>query len=70
MSRAPWIDKAERLIASLSLDAYRTANPIPRKRHKPYTIPPLARELVECIGTNDEHRAKRLFLSYDGLNAI
>ncbi len=69
----PWREKANRLIANLSMMAYREANyrnGKKLKRHVPYSIPALASQLVECLNKNDEHQAKALFLSYDGLNAI
>lgn len=75
MKRFAWRDKAERLIGTLSQQAYHDANApkhgrLWRKRHVPYSVPQLAKDLVECLNTNDEHRAKALFLSYDGMKAI
>lgn len=31
------------------------------KRHRPYTIPADAEELVDCLGEDDEQRAKAIF---------
>jgi hypothetical protein len=71
---APWRIKADRLIFKLSQQSSRQAQRSPRgaryKRHHQYSVPDLARQLVECLNTNDEHRAKALFLSYDGMKAI
>lgn len=66
----PWAEKANRIISKLCLQAYREANPIKRKKHRPYVVPSLAQELVECLDTDDELRAKRLFLSYEGIKAV
>lgn len=66
----PWAEKANRIIAAVCADAYRAANPTPRKRHRPYHVPDIARDLVDCLNTDDEQRAKSLFLSHDGLNAL
>jgi hypothetical protein len=75
MKRFAWRDKAERIIGTLSQQAYHDANAPKhgrpwRKRHVPYSIPQLAKDLVECLNTNDEERAKALFLSYDGMKVI
>jgi hypothetical protein len=71
---APWRIKADRLIFKLSRQSHQQAQRRPGggsyKRHHPYAVPDLARQLVECLNTNDEHRAKALFLSYDGMKAI
>ncbi len=69
----PWKEKANRLISNLSHQAWKEANfrnGKQLKRYVPYTIPPLARELVECLDTDNEERAKALFMTYDGLAAI
>lgn len=65
-----WREKANYMIAKLSLGAYKRENPVPGKKHKPYAIPELAADLVVCLDDNDEVRAKSLFLSYDGLKAL
>jgi len=69
----PWEKKAHRIVYSLCLQSYRQANyrrGRKLKRHHPYTVPYLASELVECLGTGDEEKAKALFLSYNGMKAI
>ena len=66
----PWVEKANRLIAIASLDAYRKANPHPRKKHRPYTIPVIADDLVRCVKTDNELEAKRIFLSYEGIELL
>jgi hypothetical protein len=65
----PWQQKADRLIGEYCLAAWREANPIGRKRHKPYSVPEVAQELAECLDTNDELRAKQLFqlLAFGGV---
>ena len=65
-----WQGKANRIISILSLHAFKEANPKPNRKAKFYRMPDLASELVECLNTDDEIRAKALFLSYDGLKAI
>lgn len=69
-----WKDKAHRIIGNLSRQSYLAANRLSngtmRKRHVPYVIPELAQDLIACLNTNDEHKAKAIFLSYDGLKAI
>lgn len=66
-----WRGKAEKIIAELSRQSYEQANRLPsgqlRKKHVPYSTPTMAQDLVECLNTHDEERAKALFLSYDGL---
>ena len=68
-----WRDKAHRLIENLCWASYLQANTRKDgrryKRHHPYTSPALADELVQCLGNDDEVGAKKLFLSYDGINA-
>lgn len=37
-----------------------------RKRHVPYSVPQAAQDLIDCIKTNNEERAKAIFLfNYD-----
>ena len=61
-----WRDKAHRRIGELCLQAYRQANQLPngmfRKKHVPYTVPVEASTLVKCLDTNDEERAKSIFV--------
>lgn len=68
MQTATWREKAHRVIGQLAHAAYEKANRLPngrlRKRHVPYALPEVARALVECLGTDDEARAKGIFL-YD-----
>ena len=70
----PWIDKANRIIKTLSEKSYRDANIMKngrkRKIYVPYSIPELAENLVQCISEGKEMRAKALFLSYDGMKSI
>ncbi len=57
-----WQDKAHRLIAEAAIVAWRQAGNGPGKRHRPYSIPPIASALVKALGADDEHAAKALFL--------
>lgn len=65
----PWRHKAQRLIAAMCHMSYTKANTRPDgthyRRHRPYSVPVLAEELLACLNTNDEARAKAIFLSYD-----
>ena len=66
----PWEEKAHRIIARVCLESYRAANikkdGSRRKRHVPYSVPDVARRLVEALGRNDEETAKAIFLfDYD-----
>lgn len=62
----PWERKAHAIIARLSMDAWRTANTLAngrrRKRHVPYTVPDIVRQLVDALGRADEATAKAIFL--------
>lgn len=61
-----WHDKAYEIIARHCAESYRIANTCangtPRKRHVPYSVPPIAAALVDALNRNDEREAKRLFL--------
>lgn len=71
-----WKEKANRVIASLCLDAYRKANygrnGLKRKKHHPYRVPDDAQILVECLKCDDEETAKSLFVRQAvlGLNTL
>jgi hypothetical protein len=65
-----WRGKCHRLISVLCEASYRRANPVPRKRHRPYVVPQLASDLIYCLDRDDEVEAKRLFHSYEGMKAI
>lgn len=69
-----WRHKAERLIARLARQSFEQANMMRngklRKRHVPYALPALAEALVKCLDRNDEERAKALFLTHEGLEAV
>lgn len=68
-SKPIWRGKASRIIAELSHAAWLQANTkrdgSRYKRHRPYTIPKVAEDLVACLGMHDqraaEHRAKQIF---------
>jgi hypothetical protein len=65
-----WHDKANKVILKASMDAWRAVNIKPNgrryKKHRPYTTPQFVDDLVDCLGTNDEERAKAIMLyNYD-----
>jgi hypothetical protein len=72
-----WEDKAHRLIYNLCRASYLQANTkkdgTKYKKHRPYTVPEFAEKLVDVLGWHDrkkaELEAKRLFLTYEGLEA-
>lgn len=61
-----WRDKANRVISADCMAEWREANTLPngrrRKRHVPYSVPKTAQELVECLKSDDEERAKAIFI--------
>lgn len=61
--RVTWKDKANRIIAALSLEAYKAKN-LGKKKHEPYTIPETASALIDCLNRDDERAAKSLMM-YD-----
>ena len=68
-----WQEKAHNLIFKLSQSSYMQANYRRGKKlakHVPYSVPNLAEDLISCLNTENEERAKDLFLSYDGLAAM
>lgn len=60
---ALWQEKAHSIIAELCYASYKHQNPTPKRKHKPYSVPLIAQWLVECLGHNDEVRAKSIFMS-------
>lgn len=60
-----WQDKAHRLIADMCRTSYLQTNRKPNgrlyKRHRPYSVPLHAQELVECLRREDEVGAKQIF---------
>lgn len=70
----PWRQKAQQLIGKLCEASYRQANTNKngsrKKKHVPYSVPEAATRLIECLNTNDEARAKSLFLhDYETMKA-
>jgi hypothetical protein len=67
-SSADWRDKANRLIAAACRQSQLQANTKPDgtryKKHRPYSVPAVAKNLIDCLNADDEHRAKSLYL-YD-----
>ena len=63
---ATWRDKAHREIAKAATEAYTQANTKkngrPYKKHRPYSLPVWADELVACLGNDDEEQAKAIFV--------
>ena len=61
-----WRNKANREIARMCAASYRQANTLKsgklRKRHIPYSVPEVAQDLIDCLNTDDEHRAKSIFV--------
>jgi hypothetical protein len=62
----PWQQKAHAVIAELCAAAWRRTNldrhGRPYPKHRPYPRPADAQALVECLNSNDEERAKAIFL--------
>ena len=65
-----WRIKAEGIITDLSMQVYLAANKEHHKRHAPYSIPPVAQSLVECLGNGDEERAKAIFYDLEYLAQV
>ena len=61
-----WRNKAEKQIQSICRAEYLRVNTTKsgkkRRRHVSYTIPQEALDLLECLNTNDEERAKAIFV--------
>lgn len=58
-----WQDKVEEAIAAQCEIARQQARG-KRKTHVPYSVPELARAMVEAINRDDESEGKRLLLIY------
>lgn len=74
MKLLPWEQKAHRIIQNLCRESYNQSNTSASgkkyKKHRPYSVPELAEDLIECLANQDEERAKALFLSYDGMKSL
>lgn len=62
----PWRAKVSRIIAAQARIAWEAAN-IKKdgtryRKHHQYTLPEITNELVECLNTNDEARAKAIMM--------
>ena len=61
---ASWRKRAHDVIAQLCFDSWRQANTLRngrlRKRHVQYRVPAQAANLIDCLGDNDEERAKSI----------
>ena len=68
----PWEVKARHLIAQMCAASWRQVNTTKagrlRRKHHPYSVPALAQTLVECLSTQNEERAKRIFLDMNAGN--
>ncbi|RJQ30278.1 hypothetical protein C4565_00405 [Candidatus Parcubacteria bacterium] len=64
----PWEEKANKIIASMCRGSWYMSNHDKHgrrfKRHRPYTVPPDAQLLVECLGKGDEETAKSIFIRH------
>ena len=62
-----WKEKTHRVIQRLSVKSYNQSNIKKNgkryKKHRPYSIPEDAQELIECLATNNEEQAKYIFLT-------
>lgn len=74
----PWEVKAHAVIARLCHASWLQANTSPAGKryikHRPYSVPSAAAELVECLGMHDraaaEERAKAIFLFNYEVNKV
>jgi hypothetical protein len=61
----PWERHAHEIIGKMCLASYESSNRMKdgslRKKRVPYSVPSVAHELIECLNTRNEHRAKLLF---------
>jgi hypothetical protein len=60
-----WQDKACSIIAKAAWQGYIKANfrnGKKYKRHRPYSLPVYADELVDCLNRNAEEQAKAIFI--------
>ena len=61
-----WHDAVKRAIAEECRAAYLQANTprdgARRRKHVPYSVPELARAMVDALNNDDEHDGKRLLL--------
>ena len=66
MSNKTWQDKAHRIIGILCYESFIKANTRKHgglyKKHKPYSVPDIANELVVCLANDDEKTAKTIFM--------
>lgn len=62
----PWKQKSHKVIYSLCRQSYEFNNVSKsgRKssRHIPYSVPQEAQDLIDCLNTNNEEKAKAMFL--------
>ena len=59
-----WKDKAHEIIAKECVASYTKAQKS-KKKHVQYTVPEVAENLIECLDTEDEERAKSIFIAYN-----
>ena len=62
-----WHNKAQRLIGEMCYTSYQQANTkkdgTQYKRHRAYSVPSMAQQLIECLNTDNEVEAKGLFMA-------
>ena len=65
-----WQDRVKQVVSSLCRESYLQSNTKKDgklyKKHRPYSVPDLAIELIDCLNRDDEKTAKSIMLySYD-----
>ncbi len=62
----PAVRKAHRIIGVLCMASYVQANTRKDggryKKHRPYSVPEEAEELIDCLNRDDEHTLKSIFM--------
>lgn len=62
----PWREKANREIERLCRESYLHMNQYSdgtmRRKHVPYSVPAIAKALVDCLNRDDEETAKAIFV--------
>ena len=69
-----WKHKAHRLIHNACTIEYLSANTTKAGKkywkHIPYIVPEIAENLIDFLNTDNEERAKAIFLGYDGMKLM
>lgn len=53
-----WETKAHRLVADMAHASYKQSNPVAGRKHRAYTLPPIATALVDALGMRDRRTAE------------